>query len=74
MGPRPGVEHVQSPLSSGNLLNDTAQEACWENRLSDLARVESLLKKRKAEVQELEALLMQRKQDLDDVVHKVFCL
>jgi len=65
---------VQSPLLSGNLLNDTAQEACWEDRLSDLARVESLLKKRKAEVRELEALLMQRKQDLDDVVHKVFCL
>lgn len=65
---------MQSPLSSGNLLNDTAQEECWEDRLSDLARVESLLKKRKAEVQELDALLMQRKQDLDDVVHKVFCL
>ena len=65
---------MQSPSSSGSLLNDTAQEACWEDRLSDLARVESLLKKRKAEVQELDALLMQRKQDLDDVVHKVFCL
>ena len=65
---------MQSPLSSGSLLNDTAQEACWEDRLSDLARVESLLKKRKAEVQELDALLMQRKQDLDDAVHKVFCL
>lgn len=59
-------------LSCVNLLNDTAQDACWEDRLSDLARVESLLKKRKAEVQELETLLMQRKQDLDDVVHKVF--
>ena len=65
---------MQSPLSSGNLLNDTAQEACWVDRLSDLARVESLLKERKAEVQELDALLMQRKQDLGDVVHKVFCL
>lgn len=65
---------MQSPLSSGNLLNDTVQEACWEDLLSDLARVESVLKKRKAEVQELDALLMQRKQDLDDVVHKVFCL
>ena len=57
--------------SSANQLDDSAQEARWEKRLSELGRVESLLQKRKAELQQMDAVLMERRHQLDDVVHKV---
>ena len=64
------METAQS-ASSVNQLDNAAQGARWEDRLSDLARVESILKKRKAELQEMDAELMERRRQLDDVVHKV---
>ena len=65
-----GMETAQS-ASSVNQLDDAAQGARWEDRLSDLARVESILKKRKAELQEMDTVLMERSRRLDDVAHKV---
>ena len=64
------METAQS-ASSVNQLDDAAQGARWEDRLSDLARVESILKKRKAELQEMDTVLMERSRRLDDVAHKV---
>ena len=64
------MEPAQSS-SSANQLNYSAPEVSWEDRLSDLARVEGILKKRKAELQEVDAVLMERRRQLEDVVHKV---
>ena len=63
------MEPVQ--LSSVNQMDDNAQEASWEKRLSDLARFEGLLQKRKTELQQMDAVLMERRGELDDVVQKV---
>lgn len=63
------MEPVQ--LSSVNQMDDSAQEASWEKRLSDLARFDGLLQKRKTELQQMDAVLMERRRELDDVVQKV---
>ena len=52
-------------------LDDSAQEARWEKQLSELARVEGLVQKRKAELQRMDAVLIERRHELEDVVHKV---
>lgn len=58
-------------MSSVNQMDDNAQEASWEKRLSDLARFEGLLQKRKTELQQMDAELMERRRELDDIVRKV---
>ncbi|KAL9989527.1 hypothetical protein ACROYT_G004088 [Oculina patagonica] len=63
------MESAQS--SSNNMqLDDSAQEARWEKQLSELARVETLVQKRKAELQRMDAVLIERRHELEDVVHK----
>lgn len=65
----PGLEPAQLS-SSVNQLEDSVPNARWEDRLSDLARVESILKKRMAELQEVEAVLIESRRQLDDAVQK----
>lgn len=68
---------MESAYSSTNKvqLDDSTQDARWEKQLSELARVESLVQKRKAELQRMDAVLIERRHELEDVVHKVllFC-
>lgn len=55
-------------------MSDANQDAHWEEKLSDLAWMESILKKRKAELQEVDAVLTERRRQLAEVVQKVLCL
>lgn len=68
-----GSGSLESAHSSINKvqLDDSAQEARWEKQLSELARVEGLVQKRKAELQRMDAVLIERRHELEDVVHKV---
>ena len=52
-------------------LDDYTQEVRWEKQLSELARVEGLVQKRKAELQRMDAVLIERRHELEDVVHQV---
>ncbi|XP_015764832.1 PREDICTED: golgin subfamily A member 1-like isoform X3 [Acropora digitifera] len=55
---------------SANNMSDAIQDAHWEEKLSDLAWMESILKKRKAELQEVDAVLTERRRQLAEVVQK----
>lgn len=55
-------------------MSDANQDAHWEEKLSDLAWMESILKKRKAELQEVDAVLTERRRQLAEVVQKVLCI
>ena len=52
-------------------MSNAIQDADWEEKLSDLAWMESILKKRKAELQEVDAVLTERRRQLAEVVQKV---
>ena len=58
-------------MESTNHMVNFTEEVHWDKRLSDLARVESIIAERKAELKEVDAVLTERRRQLEEIFQRV---